>query len=466
MRNTYSFLLFLLLLGTGLTSCRKITPGQAPPRDEQSPLPKALSTVNLNMSIPLALFESQINAKLQENLFSEKGIELGNGLFSDITVLKTGNLKLAATDSGKLRVTLPVFLDGKVTLEKRIFGQLVSAGVPFKESLTPQVSFIPRIDENWGLQIDQLEVESWGRSLQYDLLGYSLDLEPIMKRQVKRMMESQLGTNLLQGLDLKRLVEQTWEAYSEPLRLQSGPMEMYLETRPERIRVSEKFTPDQTLELAIGLEGEVLSFSNPVSGRDKAPLPQVEPYISGQSGADITLPLIVSYDWMNTYLNRELVGQEFKVDNRTVLIPHGFTTQPYGTRALVKMGFTAKRTRKKDLRGELYLVGKPVFVEETEEIRFEEIDFDLNTQHFLANSANWLKRGQILSAIQKRAVFPLGEYLAEARSELQELGSWQTQLADFSLINPDLEVAGIYVTPSDIRVYVRSKGDIAVRVKQ
>ncbi|WP_209332151.1 DUF4403 family protein [Lunatimonas salinarum] len=460
--TTPIFPVFLLVV---LLGCRKIDPAKPTYVGERQPLPKAVSEINLRLALPLSLFESKLNEQLAENLFSEKGIDLGNGLFSDVTVVKTGLLRLAATESGKLRVTLPVFLDGKVSLEKRIFGQVVSAGVPFKESLTPQVSFRPHLDENWEVEINELEVESWGRSLRYDLLGYSLDLEPIMKQQLENMLERKLASNLLASLDLRRIATQAWEAYSEPISLRSEGIELFLTAVPERVMIREQFTEDQQLLLHLGIDGEVFSQMNPPAARPKSPLPRVYPNDREESRAVITLPLALSYAWMDQYLQEEMVGNVFRVDNRTTLVPHSFATQAYGDRALVRMEFTAKRIRKKDVKGELYLVGMPVYDEEKQAVVFEEVDFDLKTQHFLTNSANWLKGGKIRSAIEKQAVFPIGDYLAEARRELRELGSWQTAFADFSLVSPELEVQGIYVTEEGIQVYVRSMGDIAVRMK-
>lgn len=462
LRTFYIFSICSILL----FSCKRINPDKPTFVGEATELPKAVSQINLSLAIPLSTIEKQLNQNLKQLLFTGRGIELGNGLFSDMDITKTGNLRLSTADNGNVRVSLPIFLDGKVILEKKIFGQSVSAALPFKESLTPQISFRPRIDENWGLQIDQLEIESWGKSLQYDLLGYQIDVEPMIKKHVTSIMENQLVTEGLSSLNLKSLAENAWSAYGKPIHISNDEWKMTLVTTPEKIRISQQFTEDQHFILNLGMEGEVSGQAGSMADKKQPPLPKVSPNESTDNNLDITLPMIITYAAIDELLTKEMVGNAFKLDSKTQLIPTTFATQSFGNRALVKMDFVAKRTNRKDLVGELFLVGTPVYSAGREAIVFENIDFDLNTENFLTNSARWLKKKQILTAIEKQAVYPIGEYLEEALLELNALGSWQTEFASFDLQEPTLTVENIYTTPEDIRLYLKSTGDIQVTMKQ
>lgn len=457
-------IIFLLLAG----SCRRIQPEsaalQSPP-----PLPKATSQVNLSLEIPLPYLEQQLNQGLSQRLYMEEALEIGNGLFADIDINKNGHLTLLAGEEGKLRLSLPIVLDGKLKLEKKIFGQLVSTAVPFRESLVPIISFRPVLREDWNMEIEALEIESWGKPLQYDLLGYEIDFEPLVKKRVKTMMEGQLQKEALSRIDLRGLAQATWNAYGKPLHIKNGETEMYLYTIPENIKINNIVITDQKLLFAIGLEGEVQSQFGEGPKTAASVLPKLtQEEVNGNFGnfIDITLPLAIQYATIDEYLNKEMAGKTFRIDSRTQLVPHGFTTGHYGERALVKMDFTALRSGKKDLSGQMFLVGKPVFDSDRDAIVFENIDFEFNTKNFLANSANWLKQGRILNAIQKNAVFPIGDYMEEAKQELNTLGEWQTAFAAVGLDNTDLNVQGIYTTTGDIRLYLKSTGDIRIRWKQ
>ncbi|WP_157972175.1 DUF4403 family protein [Pleomorphovibrio marinus] len=468
MNKNFSRTLLVLLVSTGLSllfSCKRINPDKPPLAGESHQLPKASSEVNLSLSIPLAKLEKELNQNLQGRLFSERGLEIASGLFSDVDVDKTGQIVLRAIEGGRLRLSMPVHLDGKVKLEKKIFGQPVSASLPFEENLTPQVSFKPGIDKNWNVTIMDLELESWGKPLTYNLLGYEVNLEPLIKKQLKTLIEQELVSQGLNRLSLKKLAEQTWQAYGQPIHLKNDQMDLFMVTIPEKMRIQEEFTMDQHLVLNIGMEGEVLSQVGSPPAMGKNGLPDVSPNSSTSSQMEITLPLALSYKTISNYLNQEMVGKSFRVDSKTQLIPASFSTQPYGSKALVSMEFNAIRENKRDIEGVLHLVGKPVFDPEREAIVFEEVEFEINTANFLTNSANWLKRRKILNAIEKQAVFPIGEYMAEAKKELEQIGTWQTAFANIGLQNPILSVAGIYPTEEDIRMYVKSSGDIQVQLK-
>ena len=176
-------LIIITILFAAFTSCSSLKlngpEAQAPPPE----LPKAAMSIHLGLEIPLSYLQGRINESLNEKLFNEEGLDLGNGLFADVDLKKNGNLSLAATDDGKLLVGLPVYLDGKVRLEKRIFGQKISSAIPFQEKLSPQISFIPQINSDYSFGIEELDILSWGKSLQYDLLGFNIDFEPLVKNK-------------------------------------------------------------------------------------------------------------------------------------------------------------------------------------------------------------------------------------------------------------------------------------------
>ncbi len=125
----------------------------------------------------------------------------------------------------------------------------------------------------------------------------------------------------------------------------------------------------------------------------------------------------------------------------------------------------AIRNGKKDLQGKVFLVGKPTYDPNQEAIVFEDIDFDLQTKNILANSASWMQQGKVLEEIKKYAVYPIGNYIREARLELQKQGYIETDFATFRVKRPELDVKGIYTTQDDIRLYLRSTGQMGVELK-
>jgi hypothetical protein len=460
MRNPLYILLLLLVF-----SCKGINPEKPKSAGEPTPLPSAKSSIYFPLEIPLDFIEEKLNDEFQHLLFADQGIPVGSGLTTDLQLFKTGDVSISSIGNNKLQFRLPVQLKGKLNVEKKLFGQKISTSIPYDEVLAPEISFRPVIGEDYEVGFADIQIEGWGRPMSYDLLGYTLDLDPLMRKHMQKLLETQLSAQNLKGIGFKSLLEATWANFSEPLPFSQNGHKGYISTRPQILKLSEEIS-GRTLKLHIGLEGEVTTTMGQKPEHKAAQLPRLVKNDNSHNQADITLPLSISYGEIDRYLNQELVGQQFQLDKGTVLLPKRFSTQGFGDRALVKMTFTAKRKGKKDLDGDMYLVGKPAYDSEKEAIYFEEIEFDLNTKNVLANSANWLKQNKITSEIEKRAYFPIGEYLTEAREEINRHSEIQTSFASISIKNPKLDVLGIFATQEDVRLYLNSTGWVDVQLNR
>ncbi|MEX2592064.1 MAG: DUF4403 family protein [Anditalea sp.] len=460
--------LIIFLFFCAFISCKKINPDKPTFKGDPVSLPKAVSKINVPLEIPLSYIEDHLNNGVKELLYEEKDLSVSNGLFTDISVFRTGKISLLGNGNNSLSIKLPMRLEGNLKIEKKIFGQMISTSIPYEETLLPEVSFSPEVGKNWDISINNLQIESWGRSLQYNFMGFTIDFDPIIRTRIENILNNQLSSNGVSRISFKEAVEKTWEAYGEPMKIEQGNVDAYIYTIPHKVKVSEKVTSDQKLQINIGLEGEVFTQIGERPNFNPSPLPAVlyneDEDILNQ--ISITLPLAITYNTLDQYLNQELVGKAFKLDGKTNLIPKELTTQSFGDRALLKMAFTVKRTDKKDLKGELFLVGKPTYDMKSEAIVFEDIDFDINTKSILANSANWLKQRQFLDEIKKHAVYPIGPYIKEARLQLQEQGYINTDFASFRVKNTELDVNDIYITEDDIRLYLKATGQMEVRLKE
>ncbi len=457
---------YILVLALVIMACKRINPDKPQFDGEPTPLPEAISKVNVPLTIPLTYIEKNLNQKLSENLYSEKGLDMGNGLFTDLDVLRTGEISLKSLGNNHLQLELPLKLKGKLNIQKEIFGQVISSSVPFDESLAPKVSFEPEIGRNWDVHIKNIQIDSWGRSLKYNLLGYEIDFDPILRKHVQKMLNNQLTGDNLTRISFKDMIQETWKVYGKPIKLEQNGFEVYVYSVPKKIKVKESLTADNKLKMTIGIEGEVFTQVGSEPEMEVRPLPDL--YYNGdeRNYLDVTLPIAIPYQNLDKYLNQEMAGKTFQIDSKTQLTPQHFATQAFGDRALVQVDFSANRNGNKDLQGKIFLVGKPAYDPNREAIVFEEIDFDLQTKNILANSASWMQQGKVLEEIRKYAVYPIGDYIREARLELQKQGYIETDFATFRVKRPELEVKGIYTTKEDIRLFLRSTGQMEVELKE
>lgn len=454
---------FLILLALA-ASCKSIKP-ENPPKAPKQELPSSYSNINIPISIPLSYLEDNLNRQWKSILFSDKGLALGSGLFADLDVNRTGKISLKALGNNSIQVKIPMNLKGDLKMEKKVFGQVLSTALPFNENLSPEISFTPEIGNNWELNIRNLNIDNWGRSMKYNLLGFEIDLDPLIRGQLQRVMNNQFASSGLTRLDFKHMAEQTWQAFAAPYTVEQNGFQVHFYAKPEKLRIKQVISPDQKLLLFLGLEGEMFSSIGQRPLSQIRPLPGITENESTENVLDIGLPLIFRYKDLDNYLNASLEGQQIRLDKKTVLLPSKLQSSQYGDKTLLGMDFTAIRKGKNEVKGKMYFAGKPVFDPSKKQLKFEEIIFDVQTSNLPAKIGIRSKRRKIQNQIQKLAVLPLGGFLEQAERELQNQGYLETDFASMRVIRPNVQVEGIYSTAEDVRIYIRSKGAMDVRLK-
>ncbi|WP_373494025.1 DUF4403 family protein [Aquiflexum sp.] len=445
-------------------SCKSIMPDR-PPAASLEELPSSRSTVNIPIIIPLSYLGDNLNQDWSSKLFADKGIPLGSGLFADLNVTRTGKITLRGSENNTINVKVPMNIIGDLKIEKKVFGQNLSTNFPFNENLIPEISFTPEIGNNWDLNLKNLQINNSGKSMKYNLLGFEIDLDPLVKGQLQKVLDNQLSAANLNKLDFKHIAQETWDAFSEPYTVVQNGITAHFYSVPDKIKVKEEITLDQELILYLGLEGEMFSKLGSKPIIDQKELPDITVNESKENQIDLVLPLTIPYKDLDEYLNATFSGQQIRSNRTTVIWPSNLTTQKYGDKTLLSMDFKAVRDGKKDVEGKMFFAGNPVFDRESESLIFEEPQFDVNTGDFFSNLGIRLRKGKIQKQIKKIAVLPIGGLLDNARSEMANQGYLETDFANFKVLNPSLDVEGIYSTEEDIRVFIRSQGKMDVQLK-
>ncbi|TVP50318.1 MAG: DUF4403 family protein [Mongoliibacter sp.] len=458
-------LLYILIL-VSFFSCRSIRPDRVPVAEPQPELPTAISRINVPIVIPISFLEENLNKDWSSKLFADKGIELGSGLFADLDVTRTGKINIRAVENNTLKVKVPMKAIGDLKIEKRVFGQNLSTNFPFNENLSPEISFKPEIGNNWDLNVKNIQIDNWGRSLSYNLLGFEINLEPLIKNQLQRVIDNQFSAADLTQFDFKNMAQSTWDAFSEPYTIQEGGITAHFYSVPERVKVKEEFTLDQNLVLYLGIEGEMFSKLGEKPIVPKKPLPNISKNEDTENLIDLTLPLRITYEELDNYLNQVFQGQQIRTNRTTVLRPSNLKTSQYGDKTLLSMDFLAIREGKKDVSGKMYFAGKPRYDEESQALVFDEPKFDVDTGDFFTNLGIRMRKGKVQRQIKKMAVLSIGDMMETAKEELQRQGNITTDFADFNVIQPTLEIEGIYPSKEAITIHIHAKGKVGVNLKK
>ena len=455
----------ICILIFAFSACKSIKP-ERPPATSHRELPQAISKVNVPIEIPLSYIESNLNKDWNSKLFAEKGLPIGSGLTTDIDVTRTGKIALTGLENNTIRVKIPINLRGDLKIEKKVFGQVLSTNFPFNENISPEISFIPEISSNWDLGIKNLQIENWGRSMKYNLLGFEIDLDKVVKSQLQTVLDNQLSAANLSQFDFKNIAQETWDVFSEPYTIEQDGLEVHFFSVPNKLKVRDEITLDQKLILYLGMEGEVVSKIGSKPIVPKSPLPDIDFNENKENKLELILPLILSYEDLDGYLNNEMSGKTIRLDSKTDMMPTNLKTQKYGDKTLLSMDFTGIRKGKREIKGKMYFAGKPVFDTETESLRFDEPEFDVKSDNGMANIGIRLKKRKIINQIKKMGAYPVGDFLRAARREMEQQGFFETDFATFQVKNPTLDLEGIYNTDEDVRIYLKVIGQMEVKLKE
>lgn len=454
---------FLIFFGLPI-ACTSIKPHKASQMDPVD-LPSTTSYINIPIVFPLSYLEDNLNKDWSSQLFAEKGLSVGNGMKADLDVKRTGKIQLSAAPNNTLKVKAPMNLKGDFQIERKIFGQNLATNFPFNENLIPEISFIPEIGRNWDLSVKNLQIESWGKSMKYNFLGFEIDLDKVVKSQLQKVLDNQLSSTGLTRFDFKSMAQETWDAFAEPYSVEQEGMMVHFYGVPSKIRVKESITMDQKLTLYLGIEGNMYSVIGQKPTTPKIPLPNIYYNDDKSNSLDLLLPLALPFKELDIYLNEAMGGKQIRTDKNTVVIPSNLKTQQYGEKILLTMDFKAIRKGKNEIKGQFLFAGKPVFDEETESLVLESPQFDVKTPNLPAKLAINSKKPSILRQVRKMAAYPLADFLRDTRKEMQQQGYFDTDFATFRVRKPSLDIEGIYVTSEDVKVFLRTKGEMDVRLK-
>jgi hypothetical protein len=116
------------------------------------------------------------------------------------------------------------------------------------------------------------------------------------------------------------------------------------------------------------------------------------------------------------------------------------------------------------LDGVLYLTGKPRFDPRTDIMSVEELDFDLQTESLLMQSAAWFLHGTIRDRIKEKLAVDLTQRLEQTR-DMARKAIAQVRLADRITLKGDiktLKFSDALVQKDRISIQVYTEGEAAI----
>ena len=119
-----------------------------------------------------------------------------------------------------------------------------------------------------------------------------------------------------------------------------------------------------------------------------------------------------------------------------------------------------------DVNSTIYLSGTPRFDSLNNSLHFDNFDYDLQSEEYLLNTADWMLKGTVKDEIQKLLILPLDNYVKQLPEIIQKaLSKGKTgKTALFDLRDFDLSPHFIQIDKDHVRIYVKATGKVGIEI--
>jgi hypothetical protein len=293
------------------------------------------------------------------------------------------------------------------------------------------------------------------------LPGLKLDATPMLKAMLQPRLAAlaqSIDRIIRERTEAKKRAETAWQKLQEPVEFASN---QWLLFKPRAARVS-PITSNGKLSVKasvnLTMEPRIVNGSKPDEGR--IPLPSLQMTPLPLEGFHIALPITIDYGRINQRLEQDMSGQEFKTPLGERVKVEGVQLYGSGDKLILAVRLSG------GVNGNLYATGLPVFDEAMGVLRFDDLDYTVDTRNVLVRSANFMFHEDILSNIKSQALIDLSGQIQTLRSRLgaaltRDLGPGVSLEGEVAKLRP----RGIYPTAGGVEVHMIAEGSIWVELR-
>lgn len=422
--------------------------------------PPSVSTVHLPIRLNSKELEILINNKL-------------NGVIYDDPSLEGDDLKLKATKTQPIKIQMSgMTMNYRVPIQIWIFRKLFSSsitgvrGVEAEGELALFFKTQLQIKPDWTMQ-PQTEIVGyeWIKNMAVKTGLGNLDVKYIanhLLEKSKTTLTTAIDNAIMQSVDMPQKMNEAWSVMQNPIKV-NDDYRMWCKITPQNVTMTPLRATGEALETTLSIEGvtEVAAGETTPKFMANTNLPPFK-MVETPSGNDfaVNLSTDIPFAEAERMAKKFAVGQTFEPSGKKITITN-IQLFGQGDKMIVNTTFTGS------YNGSLYLIGKPVFDPQKNAVELQDVDYELNTKSFLLKSATWLFDKTIIKKIKESSVFALTEHLNGMKQNLNGM------LRHYSLNNnvyiegqiDDLLVQNMILTSSGIRIFIASKGKLAVNLE-
>jgi len=415
-KNSLPSLLFGFLSCIVMLSCNKKAlriPSDHP--DKLSSTKKyipELSKFNATFLIETKELNKTINQILPETYYQDDSYTDNNHDNLKLIASKTAEVKLSV-DQDKIRYTVPVKL--KVDY---------NGTVRIKSDATIELYFETQFDiaSDWKLSttttskgykwIEKPKINNFfGLKVSVPDIVLSL-LEKEIKTQLKDIAPM-LDEQLAEQIKAEDVVSDVWNGVQEPILL-DDTYKLWLSIKPKAIKLSNIVSNNKHIQLTSNIDFFAdLTFGDKPEINEFITIAPLERQETLSDSFHIKVASAISFPYLNKIIREELVGYEYKHGKKTIIVSEA-TLFPNGDYIYVNLSLNGS------LSGNVYLRGIPKIDKDTEELYFDNLNFDIKTQKAVVKVADFLIHSAFKKKLNEYMRFSLHEYYVDAKQNIEQ----------------------------------------------
>ncbi len=443
----------------------------APPRAVTLlPLPPPIpSTIAAKADLPIQDVKQLAESALRDYL--RKPIEWKDGAIESAIKLDPGSLTMTGKGDGTVSVKIPFQFSGWARVSKKILGQAIQKREDIEGKATAWLTLTPTLNPDWRITAKTTSDISIQKA-EIEILGITISVRQILTELVREMVLPKLEDLIVKhitNIDIKTRVAGLWAKLYEPIVLNQEPS-IALVIEPLEVFAQKLSSDGETLSISLGIKTYIQANIGGVSTDDashvgpRADLPNIHFVDSLESGYHIISPIEVTYTAIET-LAKSHVEKAHKLKGIETFVEN-LTLYGSGTQLAAGVGFSMPSLGAK---GQLYMLGTPVYDATTMLFSVTEFDYSVTTQSLLLEIAENIGEGifpNLRTTIEKKLVFPLETKITDLRERLSDavadrsIGRYVRMHGTVDTITPE----ALYLTQDGIRLPVRLQGNLTCEI--
>lgn len=458
-----SLLFAMVLIGV---ACKRVSAPKPTQASFQEDIPIETSYINIPLSFSFDELEKRINHLLKDGIFKSEPLEDAK---TSIVVEKSDEIKVSKDiDAQELVFKVPIHVVVEKVNPPKVLGielpeRNKSSDIDFEAVvwLKSPVS----ITEDWQVQSNcRIEEIEWVKKPKVSVGPVKIGI----KRRVEKMLlgEDAMVTNLIDSsitnqVKLKPSVANLWQQLHHPILINRRFKELWLCPKPKMVWTTPLYLTQYEITSNVMCAFDLKAVTSVPDTSHITQLPNWKTKVDSSTGYQLKVKCELGYEEMGEAFTLAFQDAplEFASKNISVKQVKVFGNGPNVNLQLLVEG---------DMDGEIFMQGKPVLDTVANELKFEDIEYDIRTEETLIKVANWLLHSEFKRNIQQKARLEISEF-AKLKPELLEKAVENSKAGVNMKLHASamtLAAEKVAVTEKGIQVMACARGKIKVEVKK